>query len=38
MDGESLTEGGGYKLSETTLQQGGLWDMVHSDPRRGSRI
>ena len=22
--------GGGYKLSETTLQQGGLWDMVHN--------
>ena len=37
MDG-GVSGGEGYKLSETTLQQGGLWYMVHSDPRQGSRI
>ena len=29
MDGGVSDGGWGYKLSETTLQQGGLWYMVH---------
>ena len=29
MDGE-VSGGEGYKLSETTFQQGGLWYMVHN--------